>query len=70
MAGRLYRIEDAAERLGVSRTTAYRLIAGGDLGSCDVAPPGSTRPMTRVSDAHIAKFIADRDRQPKRLRTA
>jgi DNA binding domain, excisionase family len=68
MAGRLYRIEEAAELLGVSRTTAYRLIACGDLGSCDVAPSGSRRPMTRVSDEHIAKFAADRDRKP--LRTA
>ena len=67
---RLYRIEEAAELLGISRPTAYRLIAAGDLGSCDVAPAHSRRPMTRISEAHIAKFIADRDRKPKRLRTA
>lgn len=67
---RLYRIEQAAELLDVSRATAYRLVAAGDLGSVDVAPTGSKRPKTRVSEAHIAKFIADRDRQPKRLRTA
>ncbi len=67
---RLYRVEEAAERLGVSRPTAYRLIAAGDLGSCDVAPTGSTRSMTRVSEAHLAKFIANRDRKPKRLRSA
>lgn len=67
---RLYRIEQAAELLDVSRATAYRLVAAGDLGSVDVAPSGSKRAKTRVSEAHIAKFIADRDRQPKRLRTA
>lgn len=67
---RLYRVEEAAEQLGVSRATAYRLIAAGELGSLDVAPPRSTRAMTRISEAHIARFIADRDRKPKRLRTA
>jgi excisionase family DNA binding protein len=67
---RLYRIEEAAELLGVSRPTTYRLIAAGDLGSVDVAPTGSKRPKTRVSDQHIAKFIADRDRKRKPLRTA
>lgn len=67
---RLYRIEEVAELLDVSRATAYRLVASGDLGSCDVAPTGSKRPKTRISEAHLTKFITDRDRQPKRLRTA
>jgi len=70
MLNRLYDIDETAELLGVGRATVYRLIAAGDLGSCDVAPTGSKRPKTRVSERHIAKFIADRDRQPKRLRTA
>lgn len=69
MTARLYDIEEVADLLGVSPATVYRLIAASDLGSLDVAPTGSKRPKTRVSERHIAKFINDRDRKPKRLRT-
>jgi excisionase family DNA binding protein len=69
-APKLYRIPEAAALLGVSRQTVYNLISSGALESCDIAPPGSTRPMTRVSDAEIERFIKARSRKAKHLRSA
>lgn len=63
-------IPETAKKLQVSRETVYQLINRGDLESCDIAPSGSRRPKTRVSDEHIAAFIKARTRKPKRLRTA
>lgn len=70
MAAQLNTIPETAKRLKVCRDTVYAYIAAGDLESCDIAPSGSKRPKTRVSDEAIAKFIKTRTRQPKRLRTA
>lgn len=70
MSDDLNTIPEAAERLKCSRVTVYKYIAAGDLESCDIAPTGSRRSKTRVSDEAIAKFIKARTRQPKRLRTA
>jgi excisionase family DNA binding protein len=67
---RLHDIPETAVILDVSRVTVYRLIANGDLESCDVAPSGSRRPKTRVSDAAIDAFIKARTRNTKRLRSA
>lgn len=62
-APRLHDITTTAEILGVSRDTVYRLIATGDLESCDVAPTGSRQSKTRVSDDAIRAFIAARTRK-------
>lgn len=68
MASQLYDIPATARRLNTSKDTVYRLIAAGDLESCDIAPPGSKQPKTRVSDEAISKFIAARTRTTKELR--
>ena len=67
---RLHSVDATAEILEIGRNTVYRLIASGALESCDVAPPGSHAPKTRVSDEAIAKFIAARTRQATHLRIA
>lgn len=67
---RLHKLPEAAEILDVSLTTVYRLIASGDLESCDIAPSGSPQPKTRVSDEQLAAFIKARTRKTPRLRTA
>ena len=65
----LHTIDRTAEILDVARVTVYRLIAAGDLESCDVAPSGSRRSKTRVSDDAIAAFVRNRTRKAKALRT-
>lgn len=67
---RLHSVLETAELLGCGKDTVYALIAAGALESCDIAPPGSTRSKTRVSDDAIRAFIANRTRKPKSLRTA
>lgn len=62
MAVRLNTVPETAKALGVHRATVYELIARGDLESCDIAPTGSTRSKTRVSDDAIAAFIKARTR--------
>lgn len=63
-------IPETAKKLRVSRETVYQLINRGDLESCDIAPTGSRRPKTRVSDGAIEAFIAARTRKAKHLRSA
>jgi len=65
MASQLYDIPEVMRRLKTSKDTVYRLIAAGDLESCDIAPPGSKAPKTRVSDEAIERFIAARTRKAK-----
>jgi excisionase family DNA binding protein len=67
---KLYDLPDVAEILGVSLTTVYRLIAHGDLESCDVAPSGSPQSKTRVSADAIERFVKARTRKTPSLRTA
>lgn len=70
MAARLHTIEETGVLLGeISPKSVRRLIAAGDLESCDVAPSGCRKSRTRVSDDAIARFIADRTRKAKALRT-
>ncbi|GGV33894.1 hypothetical protein GCM10010182_67130 [Actinomadura cremea] len=63
-------IPETARKLRVSRETVYQLINRGDLESCDIAPSGSRRPKTRVSDTAIEAFVAARTRKVQRLRSA
>lgn len=70
MATRLHSVEVTAELLDLSPATVYRLIAAGDLETCDAAPSGSRRPKTRVSDDAIDAFIRARTRKAKQLRAS
>lgn len=47
----LYRVDDAAQRLSVSRRTLYRLVASGQLGVVRL-PSG----RIRVSEAELKRF--------------
>lgn len=57
MAGRLLRIEDVAQRLAVSRSMAWKLIAQGDLRSVRIGR------AVRVRPADLDAFVADADRE-------
>ena len=48
---------EAAEALGCSVNSVYRLIAQGELQTVDVAPAESRRPKTRVRRADLQAFI-------------
>lgn len=70
MAIQLNTIPQTTEMLDVPRVTAYRLIAVGDLESCDVAPSTSRRSKTPVSDDAISTFIQARTRHKRHRRAA
>lgn len=52
----LYRIPEAAELLGVTSNTVYRLIAAGQLRAVDVDASGR-RPRTRVRHDDLQAFV-------------
>lgn len=56
MADQLLTIPQFAQRLGVSRATAYRIIADGLVDRTDVGR--GRRPKTRISERAVAKYIA------------
>jgi excisionase family DNA binding protein len=56
-APKLLAIPQVADRIGCSRATVYRLIAGGELAVTDIAPKGSKRPKSRVSEDVLAAYI-------------
>ncbi|HVB13762.1 MAG TPA: helix-turn-helix domain-containing protein [Candidatus Dormibacteraeota bacterium] len=49
--GRLLRVEEAAERLGLSRSFAWMLVSRGELGAVKLGR------RTLVSEAELARFI-------------
>ena len=56
MAEKLLRIPEAADRLGISRKSVYRLVYAGRL---KAVPTGSgSRPAIRVVESSVDKFIA------------
>lgn len=59
VAPQLLRLEDAADRLGISRDSVERLIASGDLAAVDIRA-GGNRPRLRVAETDLAAFIAAR----------
>ncbi|MFE3197197.1 helix-turn-helix transcriptional regulator [Embleya sp. NPDC059237] len=68
-AAGLLSIPVVADRLGISRTSVYDLIARGDLG--DVVDVGTaTRSRVRVTEAGLAACIERRTHRARRGRAA
>jgi excisionase family DNA binding protein len=64
MGGQLLTIPEFAARLGVSRATAYRIVADGLVDRTDVGR--GSKPKTRISEAALARYIAKREKQGRR----
>jgi predicted site-specific integrase-resolvase len=60
----LLKIKDAATRMGVSRSAAYRLVDVGDLAVVDIARTGAKRPKLRVDIREIDRFATERQLKP------
>ena len=56
----LLTVTAAARRMGISRSSAYRLVEDGDLPVVDVARKGTKRPKLRVDVREIARFVDSR----------
>lgn len=52
MATRAYTVNDAAQRLGLSRRKVYQLIAGGQLGSIKIDK------SRRITDEQLTMFLS------------
>jgi excisionase family DNA binding protein len=57
----LWTVEEAAERLRVSRTSVYGFISSGELRVSDMGTP--KRPRIRVRDEDLGDFIEKRSRK-------
>ena len=54
-------VDEAAERLGVSRSTMYRLIADGEI------PVVKLRDLTRVRESDLVDYVATQSaKRPRR----
>lgn len=53
-------VTEFGRRLGISRASAYRIIATGEVDLVDGKATGS-RPRVRITEAALAKFIARRE---------
>lgn len=62
-------IPETAALLRMSSMTVYRLIAAGDLETCDVAPSSSPTPKTRVLAESVGELIRSRTRVAPKVRT-
>lgn len=60
MSTQLLTIPQAAERLGISPNTVYKMIACGDLRAVDMAVPGAKAPKTRIRLEDLEAFIEAR----------
>jgi predicted site-specific integrase-resolvase len=47
-------------RLGISRTSAYRLVAAGAVNVTDIAPT-SSKPRLRITEAAFERFLSKRE---------
>lgn len=63
-------VPEAAARLRCSRGHVYNLVAAGELDVIDIAPPGSTKPKTRVLDESVDAFLRRRIRNARSLRAS
>lgn len=59
MSGRLLNLAEVADRLGVSRTTCWRLISNGEIPSVRI-----TSTLRRVDPADLESWIASRRETP------
>jgi excisionase family DNA binding protein len=59
----LLTISQAAERLGISMNTVYKMISVGDLRAVDMAVPGARSSKTRVRQDDLDAFIEARTRE-------
>jgi excisionase family DNA binding protein len=55
MTERLLTIPQFAECIGVSRATAYRIVADGLIDRTDVGRGG--KPKTRISESALARYV-------------
>lgn len=62
-APQLYRIPEAAERLGCSVDTVYRLLAAGRLPSVDI---GMGRPRVRINEKDLEAYISRQTTKARR----
>lgn len=60
VAADLITVAQAAKKIGISRPTAYRMVAAKELPVVDVAREGSRRPKLRVPVAAIRDLIEQR----------
>jgi len=51
------KINQVAERLGVTRAYVYKLIDSGELGSVDVSMPGAKRGMPRILLTDLEAYL-------------
>ena len=63
MTAKLLKAVDVAERLGISRDRAYRLMASGEIAVTRIGP-GSVR----VTEESLAEFVASRTAAPRKSR--
>ena len=60
----LMTVEQFGERLGVSRATAYRIVAAGLVDRTPVGP--GRAPMTRISEAALTRYLAAQTQRGRR----
>lgn len=58
MSTQLLSVVEAGRRIGKSRHTVYRLIASGDLPAVNTST--GNRPVTKITEAAIEKWIHER----------
>lgn len=66
---RLYRLDQAAEYLGVSIRTLRRMRAAGEIGYVTVGT-GSQRPRVRISQQHLEEYLLRAERMASALPVA
>lgn len=52
-------VTEFGRRLGISRASAYRIVASGEIALTDAKATGK-RPRTRISEAAYQRFLAKR----------
>lgn len=63
-AQQLMTVAEFGRRLGVSRATAYRIVAAGYIDRTPVGP--GRAPMTRISEAALTRYLARREVRGRR----
>lgn len=58
-------IREVALELHLSKASVQRLVDAGVLHAIDVAPPGTKARTIRIDKAEVARFVAERNIQPR-----